>query len=240
MKKLLVLLIALILVSGFAFAQEDELEEPKQRKIEIFNMEVSIGFPIHWTNGFHDNDDFYAFSAHEMEDKLVTANTSVGLGLIFNFTKVFGFKFDFDFFYGAKLAGFSTPTSDYNSLFGANVFIGPVFYLFNNDLLRVPFAVGAHMYYFADDLWVLQMNDQGAWVSRTELQFGPMVSLGIQFHFDNGIYIFNRTDVGVDLIRMHSIRYYDTINTEFVKNECVDFINVNWSVKPTIGIGLKY
>ena len=248
MKKLSVLLAVFILAAGVAFAQEDngffDEPPPPERPIEFFNMEISIGFPVHWTNGKHD-DGFYPGNPPDlmMEDKLVTANTSIGVALVFNFTRTFGLTMDFDFFYGAKLAGFASPTSDYNSLAGANIYIGPLFYIFNNNVLRMPLAFGAHMYYFTDDLWVTDLNSDGAWLNRHEFQFGPFISLGIQFHFSRDIYIFSKTNVAIDLVRMHKIYWIDATDPNdriYDERQCTDVMNINWSLKPSIGLGIKY
>jgi len=255
MKKLLILLAAAVLVTGFAFAQEydGDNQSPAEtnvgstntgetssgestRKIEWFNAEINIGFPIHWTNGLHDND----------EDKTVTANTSIGVGITFNFTEVFGLILDADFFYSAELTGISTTDSDHISLSGANVFLGPLFYLYNNNVFRIPLAVGIHMYYFSSDLWVAEntgISGQGDWISRSDLQLGVGLSIGFQFHFDSGIYIFNRTNVNLDFVRIHSITGNisgsgGTLTLPYEHADLFDFIS--WNVKPAFGIGIRF
>jgi len=253
MKKLSILLVLFIFAAGFIFAQngqpQDEEAVEEKREIEIFNLELGLGFPVHWTNGRHTGD-FYQVNVgtepYTLQDKFVTANTSFNAAAVFNFTKILGLTLEFDIFFGAKLTGFSNPSSDHNSLFGLNAFIGPVFYLFNNGVLRIPLSIGAHMYYFADDLWISDYyNDgtvsNGAWFTRTDLQFGPAVALGVQFHFDNGIYIFSRTQVSIDFVRMH------TINTDNISDQAISERNhtdiitnsINWGVRPSFGIGIK-
>ncbi|MCL2197230.1 MAG: hypothetical protein FWB77_06400 [Treponema sp.] len=223
-------------------AQEAPAEEETKRAIEILNVEISMNFPVHWSNGLHD-DSFYqvineATGANMMEDKSVTANTSIGIGINLNITKSFGIALNMDIFYAAKIGGFSSPTSDYNSIFGINAFFGPVFYLFNNGTFRIPLAVGAHMYYFNDDLWVPEIGLSGAWMNRSEMQFGPAVSIGVQFHFNTGIYLFTRTQIAIDLIRIHSLDWYN--GTDYEQLNCTDIMNVNWAIKPVFGIGIKY
>jgi len=227
MRKLCFLL-AVFLVAGAAFAQENE---KKELGFERINLEVNIGFPVHWTNGVHDD------SGNVIEDKSVTVNTAIGIATTFNFTRTFGLILDTDFFVGAKLAGYASPTSDYISLSGANMFIGPVFYLYNSGALRIPFGVGVHLNYFADDLWVPQLGAAGAWLNRQEFQVGTGVSIGIQYHFDSGVYIFSRTNVAIDFLRMHSwsgsdgTDYNGTLHTDLAPD---------WIVKPTLGIGIKF
>ncbi|MCL2800324.1 MAG: hypothetical protein FWD28_01015 [Treponema sp.] len=190
MKKLSVLLVVLILTTGFVFAQENG--SGREREIEFVNVEFSFGFPVHWTNGIHDDALYLAMPnlGEMMSDKTVTVNTAFGIALTLNFTKTFGFMLDADMFFGAKLTGFANPTSDFNSLFGANLTIGPVFYLINTDVLRIPLVIGAHAYFFADDLWIpIDNNGDGTWLNRTDLQIGASISLGVQYHFDNNIYI---------------------------------------------------
>jgi len=248
MKKIAVLLIVFVLTAGLTFAQEE-------REIEFINVELGLGFPVHWSKGIH-NDDFYKFNDGYTngygEDITVSANTSFGVGITFNFTRIIGLSVDGDFFFGGKLAGFSAPTSDYISLFGANFFIGPTFYVYNDNKLRIPLSVGVHMYYFADDIWVPELNDpssnvlgQGAWLNRTDLQLGVVLSIGVQFHFNSGIYVFSKTQVALDFVRFHSIKgWYTTSSTpaSFDYNDKMDIVHlgVNWGVKPVIGIGITY
>ena len=227
MKKLF-LLTAAILIAGMAFAQEADLRD---KRIENFSLETNVGLPIHWTNGIHDD------STTTFEDKFVTANTAIGIAATYNFTQMIGITMDLDFSIGAKLAGYSSPTSDYINLSGGNLFVGSVIYLYNSGALRIPFAAGAHMYYFSDDLWIPELGTAGAWANRYELQFGPEVSLGVQYHFNNGIYMFSRTSATLDFFRWHlttgsdGTDYYSALHTDF---------SASWSVKPSFGIGIKF
>jgi hypothetical protein len=140
-------------------------------------------------------------------------------------------------------------------MFGTNIFIGPVFYLYNNNSLRIPLSVGAHFYYYSDDLWMPSLvgNDPlnpssqssaGYWTNRRDFQLGPEISLGIQYHFDGNIYIFSRTNVSLDLFRWHQVDYIaddGTGNgtlTNQSKNETE--LAVSWGIKPTLGIGIKF
>lgn len=231
MKKLY-FLTAAILVAGMAFAQKTLAQE--KLGIERFSLEVNVGFPIHWTNGLHDdpeNED------NKIEDKSVTANTAIGLAANLNFNRTFGLILDTDFSFGGKLAGYASPTSDYISLSGVNIFLGPVMYLYNSGALRVPLALGFHMYFFGDNLWIPDLGTNGAWLSRQDFQFGPGLSLGIQYHFNTGIYMFSRTGVTVDFIRVHSMKKSD--GSALTKEYHSD-ISPNWSVKPSLGIGIKF
>jgi len=194
-----------------------------------------------------------------MEDKSVTADTSIGLSMTYNFNKKIGINLDADFFYGAKLAGFSNPSSDYISMFGTNIVIGPVFYLYNNNSLRIPMTVGCHFSYFSDDLWMPNLigydpqnppqnpasqSTAGFWTNRRDFQMGPVISLGIQYHFNESIYIFSRTSVNVDLLRWHQISYIaddgagSGTYTDRAKEEA-EFA-VSWGIKPVLGIGIKF
>ena len=225
--------------------QEEAEETEKKRAIEIFNFEIGIGFPVHWTNGRHDGE-FYqvnvATPSYTMEDKLVTANTAFSLATVFNFTRVFGLAIEMDFFYGTKLGGFSNPSSDHNSLFGINAFLGPLFYIFNNNVLRIPLSFGAHMYYFADDLWVSEYaSGDGAWFNRKDLQFGPAIALGVQFHFNSGIYLFTKTQLAIDFIRIHKIQTDNLTDQAISLRDHQDIIinSINWGIRPSFGIGIR-
>ncbi|MDR2210269.1 MAG: hypothetical protein LBO65_02205 [Spirochaetaceae bacterium] len=233
MKKL-VLLAALILAAGLAFAQE-EAAAPSEGKPEVFDLEINVGFPIHWTNAEHGDDP-----APLYEDKTVSANTALGLALLFNFGRKVGLTLDADFFFGGKIAGFASNESNYNSLFGTNVLLGPVVYIYNGNFLRIPLAIGAHLYYFSDDLWVPDVSGAGGqWIKRQDLQVGPGVYLGIQFHFNNNIYIFSRTNLAIDIFRWHKTKGIFASATTDDSDTDLEFIFA-WEVKPVIGIGVKF
>jgi len=255
MKKLLILLTAAVLVTGFAFAQSNDDDIDGQRSgesnagrtntgrtnstgtnpgalsIERFNAEINIGFPIHWTNGHNDDDN--------AEDKTVTANTSIGVGITFNFTDKIGLILEGDFFYGAELTGISDPTSDYISLSGGNIFLGPLFYLFNNNVFRIPLAAGFHVYTFSDSLWIpnLSSDSEGKWIARETWQLGIGVSLGFQFHFETGVYLFSRTNVLLDFIRISSFSSNAGKQEEFPDGH---LWVLSWNVKPAVGIGIRF
>jgi len=254
MKKLIVLPMILILAAGICFAQANT-SVSELPAIERFDLEISAGFPVHWTNAKHGQDFYWFNPDYVMEDKSVTANTAIGFSMNINFNRKIGINFDTDFFYGAKIAGFSNPTSDYISMFGANVFTGPVFYLYSGNFLRIPLALGLHMYYFSDDLWMPNLagydpqnpttqNTAGYWVNRRDFQLGPGITLGVQFHFSENIYIFSRTNIVLDLFRWHQIDYIaddgsgSGTNTADSKSES-EFV-ISWGIKPVLGIGIKY
>ncbi|MDR1143367.1 MAG: hypothetical protein LBK77_03995 [Spirochaetaceae bacterium] len=232
MKKLLLLLAVLILAGGMVFAQDEGDAAPAGEKPELFDLEVSAGFPVHWTNSEHDNTGVLR------EDKSVTANTALGVALLFNFTRKVGLTLDADFFFGGKLAGISSPSSDHNSLFGVNALLGPVIYIYNGSFLRVPLALGVHVYYFSDDLWIPQVSaGTDVWLKRRDLQFGPGAYIGVQFHFNNNIYIFSRTSVAVDVLRWHQEKGYIG-GVEIDESEFE--LAFGWEIKPAIGLGIKF
>jgi len=247
MKKLLALFAVLILAAGLCFAQEQEA--PELPKPEKFDLEISAGYPVHWTNAEHDQE-FYPFfdplqTPYLQLDKTVTANTALGISLLWNFSRKVGLTIDYDFFYAARIAGFSNPYSDYNSMFGQNLLIGPVFFLYNSPFLRVPLAIGAHIYYFSDELWMPYLNPntpgpQGYWIQRKEFQIGPGVYLGVQFHFNKSVYIFSRTNVGIDVFRWHQVKWIIDDPDLHDETKSHTELSVSWSVKPTLGLGIKF
>ncbi|MDR2702278.1 MAG: hypothetical protein LBB72_07600 [Spirochaetaceae bacterium] len=262
MKKLIVLPVVLVLVAGLCFAQVEEAPAapPELPKIEKFDLEISVGYPVHWTNAVHDEEFYWFHEDYNMEDKSVTANTAIGFSMLFNFSRKVGFSLDADFFYGAKIAGFANPSSDYISLFGANALMGPVFYIYNGIFLRIPLTIGAHLYYFSDDFWMPALggidkdnpptaavppDTSGYWMNRRDFQVGPGISLGVQFHFNNSIYIFSRTNVAIDVFRWHEIKFiadYDDGGTDAKKQVTkseMEFV-ISWEVKPVIGVGVKF
>jgi hypothetical protein len=248
MKKLIVLPTILILVAGLSFAQDDESASDVP-EIEKIDLEVYAGFPVHWTNAKHDNSFYWFNPDYIMEDKTMTANTAIGLSLTYNFTKKIGMNGDLDFFYGAKMAGFSNPSSDQVSLFGVNLNLGAVFYLYNSNSLRIPLTVGTHLYFYSDDVWMPDLVGEGIygstiaassgfWANRYDLQVGPVISLGMQYHFNESIYFFTRTNVSVDFFRWHRISYIDATRTDQTNTD-IEFV-VSWGVKPSLGLGIKF
>jgi len=255
MKKLIVLLMVLVMVTGLSFAEVNG-SASELPAIEKFDMEIYAGFPIHWTNAEHDQDFYWFNPGYNMEDKSVTANTAIGFSMNFNFNRKAGFNLDADFFFGGKIAGFANPSSDYISMFGANVLMGPVFYLYSGSFLRIPLTVGGHLSYFSDDMWMPNLigydpqnpssvqSTDGAWMNRKDLQIGPGISLGVQFHFSDSIYIFSRTNIVVDLFRWHQIRYIaddgsgNGTYAAMAKSEA-EFA-LSWGVKPVLGLGIKF
>jgi hypothetical protein len=245
MKKLFILLAIFILVSGLCFAQIEAAPPagggaagangganggaPALPKPELFDLEISVGYPVHWTNAEHDKE-FYTFyhQVYTQLDKPVTANTSIGIALLWNFSRKVGFTIDYDFFYSTRMQGFSAAMSDSVSLFGMNALVGPTFFIYNGTFLRVPLAIGAHVYYYSDELWQPYLNParqpsdpdtgqpvplvvDGFWMQRRDFQVGPGVSLGAQFHFNNNIYFFMKTSVAIDIYRWHQIRWIQDV-----------------------------
>jgi len=253
MKKLFVLPVILFLAAGLCFAEDDE-SVPEIRGIERFDLEIYAGFPVHWTNAKHDQGFYWFNPGYTMEDKTVTANTAIGLSMTYNFKNKIGITMDTDFFYGAKIAGFSNPSSDYISMFGTNINMGAVFYLYNNNLLRIPLTAGCHFYYYSDDLWMPNLvgsvpstppaptASSGFWTNRRDFQLGPVISLGIQYHFNENIYIFGRTHVSLDLFRWHQVSYIadDGSGTNTAQTKAEGEFAVSWGIKPVLGIGIKF
>ena len=240
MKKLALLLLALLFITGFCFAQEEAEETDYEESQDFFCIEITMGVPVHWTNSPKSHDYFNQYEI----DKTVTVDTAIGLALVFNFTKSFGITLDTDFFFGSDVMGESSTTSASTSLSGFNMFLGPVFYLYNGAYLRIPLGIGAHLYYWSSEVWVPDSGvvagvmTPGAWYSTSDLQIGPSISLGIQFHFDRNIYILSRTSIALDMFRWHSVIMNDSV---LGKQEHSDSeFALSWYVKPTIGAGIKF
>ena len=236
MKKLVLILAVLILAAGICFAQEDDYEETvsnEKQKIDRINLEVSIGVPVHWTtskvthNFYDDPPDM---------DRTVTSSTSIGLALNFNFSSKFGFLIDFDVFVGSDVMGHTGTNSFSSSLFGINALAGPVIYLYNSSFLRVPLALGLHVYYWSSDHWDFLLDNEN-WINTKDFQMGPGLYLGIQFHFNDRVYMFSRTNVAVDLFRSHKVRAFDGTDE---LNKSHSGFEVGWMVKPTLGVGVKF
>ena len=245
MKKL-VLLCALVLVAGVCFAQNGD-EEVSAPRPSFFNLEISVGVPIHWTNSV----DKHAVFGDAYKDRTVTANTAFGAALLFNFGRRMGLTLDGDFFFGTDVMGASNTSSYSNSLFGSNLLLGPVFYLYNSTFLRVPFAIGGYFSYWSSSNWypfgfnftvpTTPTNEEGQWVFIRDIQIGPAVYIGMQFHFNNNIYMFSRTNVALTLYSWHKV-YADgdnTANINAINHNKAEAV-IGWTVKPTLGIGVKF
>jgi len=253
MKKLAFFMV-LIFVASFSFAQEEET-----RDREFFNLEITVGVPIHWSNSPTPHSFNGLF--HELNrDRTVTTSTSVGLAMVLNFTQKIGFTIDTDFFFGTQLGGQaigypsvgpvpishnnSSTTSNSASLFGFNMLLGPVFYLYNGEHLRIPLALGAHLYYWSSENWASSMNS--LWMTARDVQLGPGASLGIQFHFDRNIYILSRTNMAISMYRWHRVEMpgwsYDGMipQEEMIITHKDSERMFGWHVKPTLGVGIKF
>ena len=248
---------ALFLVAGLCFAQDSDEESAAPAKPEKFDLEITIGVPIHWTNSpvphEHWYDLFDAMSAGATstayqfdEDKTVTADTAIGVALLFNFGKKMGFTLDWDFFFGSDVMGHSPTDSYSHTLFGTNLLLGPVIYLYNGSFLRIPLALGIHAYYWSSDAWIPNgAGTTGEWLKTRDLQLGPGLYLGIQFHFSRSLYIFSRTNVAFDFFRWHQIvASYDNTGAGGTVNDVFKESNTEWvmawHVKPAVGVGIKF
>jgi hypothetical protein len=241
MKKLLIILTMFTLAFS-VFAQEAEQEQAqpasapaKKKAKKEFDVEITAGLPVHWTNAEHDVGGIIR------EDKDVVSAESLGLGLVFHFSRKVGFTFEGDLSFSQSLYGDPAHDSSHYSQVVGNFFMGPVFYLYNGNYLRVPFAVGAHLFYFGNDHWD-RAGIATDFINVSDFQFGPAFYLGIQFHFNNNIYILARTSINYDIVRYHGVKSSDgakalpaELDVIFVKNGFS-----GWGVKPVMGLGIKF
>jgi hypothetical protein len=232
MKRLLVILTMLTLAVSL-FAQEEGEAAPSQRAKE-FDLEITGGVPVHWTGAEHTH------GSYTLEDKTVTATSSLGLGLIFNGkSKKVGFAIDADFAFGQSLYGDPIQNSGFTGIAAANVLLGPVFYIYNGSFLRVPLAFGIHYYYYSNDVWVrdtLGGTPDEYW-NLSDHQGGLGTYFGVQFHFNANLYIVARTNISVDFVRYHIEK--ESLGTATDAHTGFE-LALAWSVKPTIGLGIKF
>ncbi|MDR2144469.1 MAG: hypothetical protein LBP29_08880 [Treponema sp.] len=239
MRKISVLLVMLALaLTVSAQEAEDEnyaadqdvpqtTESPRQPGKE-FDLEVTAGIPVHWTDAVHK----------PVEDKAVTSALALGVGLTFNFNRKAGLTLDTDISFARSLQGASVTSSEFYSLVTANALLGPVIYLYNGSFLRIPLAFGIHYYFYSNDHWHDTVAvPSGRWWKYTDHQFGPGAYLGIQFHFNKSLYILSRTSVNFDIARYY-IREGGA-GAASAKNSDFEFIGA-LSVKPTFGLGIKF
>jgi hypothetical protein len=226
MKKLLVILTMLTLAVSL-FAQEEEQAAPSGKQKKEFDLEITGGVPIHWTNTEHG----------VTEEKNVVGSVSLGLALVFNFNQKVGLTIDSDFSFAQSLYGDPTPLSSYYSQVTANILIGPVVYLYNGSFLRIPLAFGVHGFYYNNDHWD---TTPAVYYNVNDYQFGPGLYIGIQFHFNNNIYILTRTNVNYDIARYYTSKVGTGGGTPSVTSGSEFKLIGAWSVKPVIGLGIKF
>ncbi|MDR1506009.1 MAG: hypothetical protein LBI67_02805 [Treponema sp.] len=227
MKKLLIILVMLAVVFS-AFAQEaDDVYYTDDQTVadtgtgKGFGLEVTAGIPVHWTDAEYNN----------VEDKTVSTALALGIALTYNFNRKFGLTLDTDVSFARNLYGNPSTDSVFHSLVTANVLFGPVIYLYNGSFLRIPLALGIHYYFFSVDHW-----DAGAtnvFLKQTDHQFGPGAYIGIQFHFNKSLYILSRTNVNFDVARYYKAKTNGGSTSDF---KLVGAL----SVKPTLGLGIKF
>jgi hypothetical protein len=242
MKKLFILLL-MVAVAFTLFAQEaeDDYTAIDQDAAEEtgsgreFDVEITAGIPMHWTDGYDHPDD--------QKDKYVSQALSLGVALTYNFNTKFGITLDTDYAFVRFVGSQSNDAGvydGYDGLFEANALLGAVVYLYNGNFLRIPLAFGIHYYYFVGpDYWPSGSPGgiAGTWVSATDHQFGPGAYLGLQFHFNKSLYILARTSVTVDVARYHTWSGY----VNGAKDEDSEFeLITSLHVKPTFGLGIKW
>jgi len=226
MKKLLVILTMLTLAVSLFAQEEGEQAAPSGKPKKEFDLEITAGVPIHWTNTEHS----------PWEEKNVVGSVSLGLALVFNFNQKIGLTIDSDFSFVQSLYGDPSITSSYYSQVAANILIGPVVYLYNGSFLRIPLAFGVHGFYYNNDHWDKAVGATD-YYNYTDYQFGPGIYIGIQFHFNNNIYILTRTNVNYDIARY----YTSKVGIGGVASSDSEFKLIGaWSVKPVIGLGIKF
>jgi hypothetical protein len=226
MKKLFSLAIVLVFAAGFCFAQEESEGKTKHE----FDLEITAGLPIHWTNFDYDN-------GVDLPSKLVVADTAFGVAGTFNFNKRFGLTLEADLSFAGAINGWAGNGSDYNSIFTANALLGPVIYIYNGNYLRIPLAFGIHAFYYSDSLWVPALSATNNWIKRTDLELGVGTYIGIQFHFNENLYIVSKTNVNFDLYRIAKTKGGDA-TTDYSDSDTG--FAFSWGVKPTLGLGIKF
>ena len=239
MMKKLVLSTALILIAGLCFAQDDEIVETVQKKAgTTVGLEVTLGFPIHQVHSPSPHDAFGSDTSSTNEDVTTTTATAIGMALLVDFGKRVGLALDMDFSVGSEnftSSGIdsSSNLSSSQSLFGANVLFGPVIFLHKSNSLTVPLAIGVSAYYRSFNQWTPLFEGNGTWVKTSDIQVGPGFYLGVNYHFNEIIYIFTRVNVAIDIYRLHK---------EIKKASSSDHneVSFGWGVKPTLGAGITF
>jgi hypothetical protein len=240
MKKL-ILAIVLVLCAGLCFAQEDESASSDAPEKEKFNMEVTVGVAVHSTTSPTPHD---FLGAVNVIDTGMTANASLGFAVVFSLSKHVGFALNTDFFFMTEQLNRSDPQSSSVSYFGANAFVGPVFYLWSYRLFRIPLGMGVHMSYWNAGVWEPSLNTTedtpgSGWLKSNDLQLGAGFYVGIHIYFSKDAYMISRVNFSVDMYRMHQTQLYNQENIDIIDESHAE-MSMGWGIRPSIGLGMRF
>ncbi|GHV54158.1 hypothetical protein AGMMS49579_14200 [Spirochaetia bacterium] len=250
MKRLSMFLFVLLLIGTFCFAQTgtEPGQDPAQRppipasarspvatpqntpaptapkaapKKKNLDLEISLGVPVHFSNDIENPAEN-------------SAAVATGLGLTFNIGNWAGIGLEADFAYTQNTVAISiNPNeSNYYSIFGTNVLLGPVFYLYHDDRFKIPLAVDFHFSFNKMDFRNIDGNN--AKVSQSIFLIGPALQIGIQYHFSKDFYVLSRITVTCD-VASFGTNTTTTKKDEFERPE----MGLTWGVKPLLGVGLR-
>jgi hypothetical protein len=219
MKKL-VLLVALLLVAFSVFAVD-------------VSVEGALNLPTVFQHVYSDDP-------LDMQSKTVMQATAAGSALVFDFTSVFGLGIWADLFQSqvvfADDVGYPVTgpagQGDYHSLTGANMLIGPVFYVYRQGGLRIPVSFGFHMFMGATDFFNTSIAYTKGLTSWFQLGLG--LNAALQYRFDNRTYIFSRLQLSWDFWGASDTRTGGTVT----KHSAV-LLNT-FSIDPSFGVGITF
>lgn len=125
----------------------------------------------------------------------------------------------------ADIEGISATAnrSDYNSIWGFDMLLGPVFIVYSNSKIKIPVAAGFHL------LTMTASTDEMSTLGY-ELGFGSNV--GIEFHINDRLYILGRLQGTGD--------FFGITRVDVGRGSVVDSgILTTLCLNPSIGIGFK-
>lgn len=180
--------------------------QPPKTRLEL---EATVNLPVHETD--------------TGPSRTVINGLAAGLALTIKFPRYMGITFEGDVAFNKVLSGEPDPGSLSSIIMSANGFLGPILYAYDGENLKVPFAAGAHYFYSSHSYW--DGANITSWEEIASHQIGFGVYLGVQYHFNERLYLLSRVTISYDIVR------YDADGISFVRS---------LGVKPAIGIGVKF
>jgi hypothetical protein len=118
----------------------------------------------------------------------------------------------------------TTKRDDYDSLFGVDMLLGPVFTLYSAGKVKIPLAAGLHLF--------LLTASTGS-VSTIGFEFGLGTSISAEYHFGDRVYGFGRVQGTWDFYATNTVR------TAWGRAASNSGRLRSLGVNPNIGVGFK-
>jgi hypothetical protein len=179
------------------------------------NFELYGGLPLHFEQADAGDSSMTSFSLGFAG--ISPVNDFIALGCYDNFIFPLELSTTID---GTKV---TTKRGDYDSLFGVDMLLGPVFTLYSAGRVKIPLAVGLH-------LFLLTSSTEA--VSMIGFEFGAGANISVEYHFNSRVYMFGRVQGTWD---------FYTANTITTAQQSVSDSGslTGLCVNPNLGIGFR-